>query len=145
MEEKNYRSAFSCALAYVKNDEILKKYTDMFEKQNIQITSRANLQNCILFAGALFDENIGYEEKKAEKYSNFRAEVQADIVFTADHVKVIKKVMKDLANEIARKDAKSLPENIKKYQETYNVSKAIVDDIFNEELEARQKNFLNNL
>ena len=130
MEEKKYRSAFSCALAYVKDENILQGYTNYFNEQNIQFTSRVNLQNCILFAGSLFDENIGHEEEIAAKYAQFRQNVQADIIFNEDHVKVIKKVLKDIANEIARKDSKAHPENIQKYQETYNFSKQIIEDIF---------------
>ena len=140
--ENNYRSAFEFALAYIKDENILNKYTEYFKKAGIEITSKKNLQNCIMFAGALFDENVGYSENVTQKYAEMRENIQGDIMFSEEHVKVMKKVLKDLANVVARKDYKTAPENIKHYQETYNKSKNVIDGIYNEELEARQRDFI---
>ena len=142
MEEKvNYRSAFSCALAYVHAKEIMASYENYFQGQKIEYTSKANLQNCILFAGALFDELVGYDEAKTKKYRDYRIDIQGDIAFIDNHVKVIKKVLKDIANAIARKDYKLAPQNISHYQETYNKSKKVIDEIHEEEENYRKHQF----
>lgn len=142
--EKNYRSAFSYALAYVKNDTILKKYAEYFNKAGIETTSKANLQNCILFAGALFDENVGYDEEKAGLYAKYRAEIQRDIMFTLDHVKVIKKALNDLTKEISRKDKDSV-ENVKHYEKTRKVADSIIEGIFEDELKNTDQTFIDEL
>ena len=89
-----------------------------------------------------FNENVGYDQKITQKYAEMRRDIQGDILFTESHVKVIKKVLKDLAKEIARKDVKTKPENVKHYQETYNTSKKIIDSIYGEEVQALQNNFI---
>ena len=51
------------------------------------------------------------------------------------------KVLKDIANAIARKDQKLTPQNIPHYQQTYNKAKEVIDGIYKEEEEFRKHQF----
>ena len=102
-------------------------------------------QNCMLFAGALLDENMGFDEKKTQQYSKCREDVQYDIVFNEDNSKMITKVMLDLTNLIHRIDKQKGYDNKKHYENVYLTSKQIVKDLheeFEEALGERRKEFL---
>ena len=142
---KRYRSALTYALNYAKDDKKLAEYQKLFEESGIKTESRVNLQNCMLFAGALLDENMGFDEKKTQQYSKCREDVQYDIVFNEDNSKMITKVMLDLTNLIHRIDKQKGYDNKKHYENVYLTSKQIVKDLheeFEEALGERRKEFL---
>ena len=93
-------SAFSRALFIVKDEPSLQKYVDRFEKEKLEIYSRANLQNVILFSGAILDACIIRNKEKSQKYVKYAIDVEQDIYFSINNYNIAKAVLLDLVNDV---------------------------------------------
>lgn len=118
-------SAFSRALFIAKDGPTLQKYEDKFKTAKIEIYSRANLQNIILFSGAILDACIARDKEKSQKYIKYAYDVEQDIYFSINNFNISKAIMLDLVNEVLVRERnkgfemKEFLEDVYKYCKSY--------------------------
>ena len=81
-------STLGLTLGYIKDETTFKKIKSIFSRHRCLVNDNINVQNCMLYVGALVDERLCKTSKskdakyKYEKCHNFANEVKADIVST---------------------------------------------------------------
>ena len=124
-QNKKISSVSPIALDWAKDDDVIKQYQEIIKPWDDMI--RANVQNCILYAGALLDENVAKDHDKDvyTKIHQFRKDVEIDLDFNEAQYRLILRVMLDLCNFVYKRDKKRGVANPKDfYQQNYNECKA---------------------
>ena len=125
-------SAFSRALFIAKDEPTLTKYMERFEKEKIETYSRANLQNVVLFSGAILDACIVRVPEKFKKYYDYAIDVEQDIYFSINNYKISKAILLDLANELLARERKKGYEMMDFLKEAYEYCKSYVYGLYEE-------------
>lgn len=128
----DYKSALSYSKAYCneKNKGLLAKYVKHFDDRGLKYGDLENFKNCLMFAGALFDEmNDGLPEWKLEQRYHTRLEHQGKIRFNSDNMEVIEKNLEYLCGTLKKIDAK----NAQQYDNVCLAAKQVLNDIYEEQ------------
>ena len=141
MENKvEYKSAskYSEAYADLKNVDLLNKYAERLDKiefkndngevEKLNYKDIKHLKLCLLFAGALIDEKMGFGSTFTKRYKETREYYQKSIDFDLDDWRVIRKNLEDLCNALIKEDKA----NSKHYQNVYKQCKEEISNLYNE-------------
>lgn len=143
----NYRKSFEISLGYAveleDNIKMLKKYEQNLKDSGYKYGSEENFKNCLLFAGALMDENMGFDDEYATEVAMERQYYQDAIRFSENDWKLIRKMMEDLCNTMIALDKKAGDRsNIQHYKDTYFLCKDIITELYKEEHGLKAKDFI---
>ena len=140
----NLKSAIKYSVAYAdeKNTEALNNYKKILDKKQIAYRTDENLKNCLLFAGALIDEVMGFDEETTKQCTYSRQYYQDRIAFAYDDWQVVRQNLQDLCNALIREDKELSEENVQHYKDVYKVAKQILTDIYNEKKEKNLDEFM---
>ena len=131
--DPNPLSAFSIALAFSKDKDTMQKYTERFKNENIEIYSQTFLQNTILFSGAILEATLVYQDKERFKeYNKYRNDIEQDLYFSENIMRISVAVLKDLANLVVYKEKNKGFDMLDYVKEAFQYCRAYVYALYHE-------------
>ena len=145
MENRSgYKSAWKYAVAYTngKNNDKLEKYGKILKDAGYDYKDNVNLQNMIMFAGALVDEKMGFDEKTTKEMVTNRKYWQETVEVSQQNYEVVRQILQDMCNALIKEDRVYHRENIDHYKDVYKDCKQFLSETLDKEAEKTLNDFI---